>query len=583
MKQPTLSQFKAALKNLTDDAPAGQLKEIIYVVADKTRTENRLDFLKMVEQLISGNSKTTDERTIPEITPKVLFEKIEDYVKRMEKGEFLDEERDYYEYHRDEYPYYADSNNNYEEVTDFSIEEYVLEMAELLEAAGSFYSHEDMDTALKAYQSIFDIIDDEICGDKEYFFYDFSFKVALGESDFNNHKIKYLRSFYLSNIESDQTGVFNLFSKQRSIYLSDIVDVENKQLKGFDGFADAYISHLSNNPVHARHLVDAVFVKGGIEELRRYSYEAGNKVPATFLAFFNEQKERDVESDELIKIALDGIRLIPEKYASRSLLSKYIVSIAQKKEDDKLLLMGYSSAFYSYPTLANLDAYLGYITRHSIRDELKRLELFLANRKDVIKYKESRFHSFDSIDIFSTTSTVMSRTAYIVAHYIFHGLQGLLEHNDGSILGFTNEKKHIPAILSLLFVSVSPPEKATVIEMLLNKYCLDNDYRASKNLKHLIFNKASNEAMVNVNITEELRKAEYITLSRIRHILTNKLRGGYESSCLLLVACAEAKESVDLTGDRLIGEVNIEFRRFTAFRRELKVLTQKSRLLITVK
>ncbi len=583
MKQPTLSQFKAKLKDLIDDTSADKLKDIIYTVAEETRTESRLDFLRMVEQIVSGKFKTPVEKTILALTPEALFERIEGYIKRMENGEFYDEERDYEEYHRNEYRHYRDNYDYYEEDTDFSTEEYVLELEDLLEAVQSFYSHDDIETTLKAYQSIFSIIDDEIYGYEEYFIYGFSFKEALGESYYNSHKIQFLRTFYISNTGSDQTAIFDLFKEQRSIYLSDIVDAENKQLKGIDGFTDAYISHLSNQPKHARHLVDALFVKGGIEELRCFAYEKANKIPAVFLAFFSEQKERNAKSDELLKIALDGIQLIPEKFASRSILSKDVISIAQKKGDQELLLTGYSSAFYSNPTTVNLDAYLGNITQHAIKDELDRLELFLADRKDVMIKKEKYFNSHDSIDAYSTASSDMSKTAYIVSHYIFHGLNGLLKYNDGSILGFQNEKRHIPAILSLLFVPVSPPGKAVIIEMLLDKYCFNNDFEASKNLKHLIYRKASHEAIVNVNVTEELKRSENIAVNRVRHILKNKLRGGYESSCLLLVACAEAKESVDHTGNRLINEIDAEYKRFTAFRRELKALTQKSRLLITVR
>ena len=98
-----------------------------------------------------------------------------------------------------------------------------------------------------------------------------------------------------------------MFSKQHSIYLTDLVDDESNQLEGIDEFIDAYILHISNQPEHARHLVDALFVKGGIEELRHFAYEKGNEIPAIFLAFFNEQKERDAKSDELLKIAMDGI------------------------------------------------------------------------------------------------------------------------------------------------------------------------------------------------------------------------------------------------------------------------------------
>jgi len=75
MKQPTLSQFKAALEDLINDAPAGKLKENIYTVAEETRTESRLDFLEMAEQLISGNCEAPREKTGPVVTPEALFVK----------------------------------------------------------------------------------------------------------------------------------------------------------------------------------------------------------------------------------------------------------------------------------------------------------------------------------------------------------------------------------------------------------------------------------------------------------------------------------------------------------------------------
>ena len=211
MKQPTLSQFKAALKDLLDETSAGKLKEIIYSLAEETRTESRFDFLKMAEQIISGNRKAPDNKNLQALTPEVLFAKIESYVSRMENYEFFDEERDYEEYHKNEYRNYRNNYDYYEEDTDFSTEEYVIEIEDLLEGAQSFYYLEDINTALKAYQSIFSIIDEDTYAYGEYFCDNFSFMEAIGESVYNTHKLQFLRAFYLSNIESDQTAVFDLF------------------------------------------------------------------------------------------------------------------------------------------------------------------------------------------------------------------------------------------------------------------------------------------------------------------------------------------------------------------------------------
>ena len=80
----------------------------------------------------------------------------------------------------------------------------------------------------------------------------------------------------------------------------------------------------------------------------------------------------------------------------------------------------------------------------------------------------------------------------------------------------------------------------------------------------------------------ELIRCEKLAIERVRHILQNKLRGGYESSCLLLTACAEAKQISDRSGNILIANINKEFKRYTAFRRELKILTKESRVLAAI-
>ena len=583
MKQPTLSQFNNKLNDLISDIPIGKLKEIICSIAGEIQSENRMAFLQKVEHVISGTSPKPGKTGKPELTPAELFKKIENYAERMKNGEFFNEERDYMGYQRDEYDYYRNSYNTYEDDTDFSNEEYVLEMEDLLNGAESTYQQGDIEIALKVYQAIFDIIDDETYEYDEYFFYGFSFSEALGEDNYKNHKIKFLRSFYLNHLELNQTGIFQMFSKQRSIYLSDIVDAENKPLTDFDEFINAYIQYLTNQPGKAMHLVDAVFVKGGIDELQCFAYKKGNEIPALFLAYFTELTERNAKSDEILKIALDGIQIIPEKYASRSILSKEVILQAQKTGDTELLLIGFSTAFYSNPDLINLDAYLGFIWQQSIKEELKKFEVYLNSKTYIFTKREEWSNSYESSDIYSDISVDISKTNYIISWFIFHGLDELIKHKDGSILGFQDEKKHIPVIISLFFVSVSTPKNALIIEMLMDKYCFDNNYIASKNLKQLIYKKAGDKPYSKIDIMQELAKAEKIATDRVRHILKNKLRGGYESSCLLLTACAEAKEIINRSGNRLISDIDNEFKRFNAFRRELKALTKKSSVLITVK
>lgn len=587
MRPPTREQFNSALEEIIENAPSDKLKEIIFSIADNTVSDKRNDLLRMIEQVVAGNYKNGDHKQESgvELTGDVLLAQIDDFRNRAEEGEFYDEERDYEEYHRNEYRYYRDEFD-YQETTDFSDEEYVLEMVDLLYDVKHFYDEGDFEVAIKGYQAAFDIMEDEKYKYDEYFIEGFSFKEAIGETVYNTHKALFLRLYYFAEIERDQDAVFNLFSSQYDIFLSYIVDVDTTPLKEFESFNNAYINYLSSRPEHVKHLIDALFVKGGIESLKEFAYEKGHKVPAVFLAYFHEQRERGGSDEEILKIITDGIEIIPEKFASRSILSNELIDITKNIDDSDLLSTAYSTAFYSNPTLDNLDSYLGFIMQNSDKKELKRFELYVTSNKEVLLKKDERYWSYNfidsSIDMYSSSSVSISKTGYIISAFILDGLTSLLEYLDEeTILGFQNEKRSVPVIISLLFRVLAKSDNVAIIDALLNHYCFDSEAYKYENLKQLIQAK-SKSLSGNRQTDRAFEIAEKIAINRVRHILKNKLRGGYETSCLLLVASAEVKEITNKSGNRLIEEIDSEYKRYSAFRKELKALTRESNHLRTV-
>lgn len=580
MKQPTLSQFISQLKELIGDLSAEKLQEIILKLGEHTKKENRSEFIRSIDQIINGHRYDPPvdfEEQLPDTG--LLLNRIEHYRTRMENGEFFNSDRDYTEYHK-HYEYGGYSNNDYWEDAefDYSGEEYVIEMETFLEGAGRFYKSGNYEAALKVYGSIFSIIDDCDNLTDEYFFCNFSFGEALGENNYKMHKIRFLRLFYLNSFESGQESIFSMFGNQHSILLSDIADAEKEPLPGFANFIDDYISYLLKQSGKSNLLIDAIFVKGGMEELKSFAYKRGNLIPELFLAYYNESKERGAGEDELLKIALDGIHIIPEKYPPRAELSREVISAGEKTNDEKLLLTGYSTAFYSSPGLAELNNYLGFILQNSLTDELQKFDFYLENQKDIMGRNQDRFGipyaKFEE-------HAQISKRDYVIALFILHGLKKVVPFNDNSILGFQGVKKHIPAIAALLLITLTVNSGAPVIERLVNKYCFDEDLEGSSNLRRLIYEKAIKEPSRELNVTE-LARFEKLAVERVRHILNNKLRGGYESSCLLLTACAEARQIVDRSGNNLVANIDKEFKRYSAFRRELKALTKESRVLATV-
>jgi hypothetical protein len=332
-------------------------------------------------------------------------------------------------------------------------------------------------------------------------------------------------------------------------------------------------------------IVDALMVKG-IDSLKKYAYEKGQNIPPAFLAYYRKQKEKNIPPEELKQVILDGLHIVPEKYASRAILGKGLTEIAINENNDELLLKGHSSAFYSDPSMANLDTYLGFIFKKHLEREKGRLQLYLVTKKqeEWLKQAGSWFSYEDDMSIYSMHSASISVTTLILADFIFNGIENLIEYIDEkSVLGFSGEKKFIPVIISLLLLSIVQKEDAHVINDMVGFYCFNLEGEKYKNLKYLIVSRSMQGKQPDGKMIEAFDLAEKIAISRVKHILKNKLRGGYESSCLLLTACAEVKQIYAQSGNRLIMEIDTEFKRFTAFRRELKALTKRSRYLNTVR
>jgi len=130
--------------------------------------------------------------------------------------------------------------------------------------------------------------------------------------------------------------------------------------------------------------------------------------------------------------------------------------------------------------------------------------------------------------------------------------------------------------------TIAQSANAIVIDALLIHYCLDKSSEEFSTLKKMISNKAINNSLSQKKCLSALTRIENLAVNRVTYILENKRRGGYDSACLLLVACAEAKQLVANDGDELIYSIDEKFKRFRAFRSTLKSLTARSKLLRAV-
>ncbi len=590
IKNPTYATFMNEVENLISNQSEDELKQIILKLAEKQHAKDRnifLDYIKSGSKLRSHPGEPAD---LPDVSPAQFIARIKEFEKRIRSGEFYDEEQSYRAYEREEHShwrrdsYYDDIDDN----IDFSDEEYVTEAVEFLDRAKQFFRSQDNQTALTAYEMLFDIFKNpEYYEGEEYFIYGFSFDEAIDNDFLKEHKTIYLRCQYLDCVDNnDFTDVNRTLCNENDIFLSDIIEIDRTQLPKLDDFITGFVHFLGAHPKYDQHLIDALFVKGGMEEIRRYAYANGDKHPAVFLYYYEFAKEDTATQGDRLNIILDGIKIIPEKYMIRSYLGLDLVDIAKESNDKSNLLIGYSTAFYSNPTLRNLAFYIHFIVAENRTSDIEKLTDYL-NTKEISRGEPYYFvivRDQKYRDIFSLEIAQIGTKALMVGKFLLDGVATFIDHIDPkSFLGFSGNKKYVAIIAALTLKAISRGSTAIVVDSLIDHYCLDVQSDEYGILKKMITDRSRALVLGEAFIQKALNKAESLAVKRVSHILTNKLRGGYDSACLLLVAYAEVKQLMTKEGNDLIRRIDSQYKRFSAFRKPLKSLTSKSGLLVSIK
>ncbi|RPI00339.1 MAG: hypothetical protein EHM72_09490 [Calditrichaeota bacterium] len=583
MKNPTYAKFINEVANHISTLSKDDLIEIILTFAESQNSNDRNAFLLLLKNKSKINSKSDGQTSSINMSSEQLIEAIQEFEKRIQNGEFYDEEKSCQAFEREERSYWQDYDDD---DIDFSEEEYVTEAIDFLETAKLFFRSQDIETATAAYEMMFDIFENSEYYDDEYFTYGFTFEDTLDADFLKEHKTINLRCQYLRVADTlDFQYVYNRLINEQDLFLSDIIEISRDPLPSLDQFIDGLIEFIGNNPKYDYHLVDVLFIRGGIDEIRKFAYNNGNRHPSVFLYYYESIKEKSGQPD-VLKTIFDGIEIIPEEYQIRSYLGLDLIKIAKETNDRNYLTIGYNTAFYSNPTLKNLTYFINHIISKNYISEIEKMRNYLKN-KDITN-RDSFAYSIENTqndrNIFSTATAKIDIKALIVGKFLLDGIENLIENiNPKYYLGFSGEHKYIAIITALTLQAISKGFALVVVEKLLDHYCLDTQSDEYILLKEMITNRSQEINMSQKNLENTLKRIESLSVNRVAHILGNKLRGGYDSACLLLVACAEVEQYINHSGNTLIQRIDGEFKKFSAFRRPLKTLTASSKILHAVK
>ena len=344
MKKLTYAKFMNEIENIISKLSRDDIVKLIIRLAESQSINDRYNFLQILKQKLPSTKKSDTVEEAPDISPAKLIREIKEYEKRILNGEFFDEDENYRAYDREEHSYWRNDyyNNDGDEI-DFSTEEYVLKAVELLEKTKMFFRNKDTTTAYKAFKMLFDIFDNpEYSEGDEYFIYGFSFENAIDSDVYLEHKTIYLRCKYLEFIpKGDFSSVYSAISVESDIFITDVIEIDRNPLPRMDEFLSGFIDFLKVNPELDKHLVEALLVKGGMEEIKRFAYSNCEKHPPVFLHYYEYAKENKFSQSDLIQLILDGIKLIPQKYQTRAYLSLDLIDAAKKKKNKNKLFILY--------------------------------------------------------------------------------------------------------------------------------------------------------------------------------------------------------------------------------------------------
>ncbi len=569
-----LSQSKIALKpyleiikNHCEQLTNEELADVILRLAQEVPVEKRVSFLNKIESCLPGSPsiKKTDPNLQEEILINItaLREEIEERIASIDDGSYWDDNCDDEDYNDNEDPEYI-TDDNISELDQFFLE------------AESFFLEDQLQTARKIYQHLFHVLND-LDGIEDSF---------LGRSsiDIREARARYCRSIYETsdgkqqidellkamNIHAPMSRYGLNLSEESYPLMQDVIDAKRDDLKSWDSFLPAWKEALTGCQTDRAEvlLMEAVNWLEGIEGVARLARNWKAAQPRGYLFWIQFLAEKG-DWTGVLAIAQEALDSLP-KDGFRVQVSQYLIQAAQELGEEKLILQGKRERFFSSEEEQDL---LGLLDE-AIRQNLRTKEL-----ENALEFLQEHKRPGDTGNELYVKALLMSGKLN----------EAFCEGKKEEAVGWSNGKAGI-VFGSTLFVLTDYSKQAVTITKLLQQYAESKSryYPSAQNqeISTTVY-KEILKGLEQFSPTESEKNefldwAAKIGCNRINHIVSNKHRAAYSRAAEVLGALAECYL---LLGDRnkadniLRDFYEIKFKRYSAFRDEVKQVMKSSELL----
>lgn len=564
-----LKPYLESITGYCDTLSNEELTEIIIGLAKDVPTSGRVAFLEKFESFLKDGRKVIrpDTESTAQILDAIeaLQESIQERIRSIEDGSYWDE-------------FDGWDNVGYDdEGPDYISDEDAGELQSFFDEAESLFLEGYLEDARKVYGALFGLID-EIQEDAY---------ISPGcETDLREARARYCRCVYETAdpskrqtefVAAMQIDVFSPYNQadynEDYPMLQDVIDAGPGEMQGLQAFLPAWKKLLSQSGIKARPavlLLEAVNLLEGVSAVSMLARKWKNTQPRGYLFWLNVLKNEN-DNQGILKVSNEGLKVLTEG-KSREKVAEFLIDAATNLNDARHLLLGKRERFFSNINDQNLlDLTEEAVKQTSRNRELEKVIKFFKARKSI---------NTDQKALYLKTLLMLGRLddAFDMA-------------KKEKSVGWSYDSNAGVAFGSILSTLAGHSEKAGTIKTLLEGYAnMVWAYSGRISIRDGLGTSFYEEIIKGLKQKEKTKSkavkylswAEKIGKRRIDQIVSNQYRNAYERAAQVLGSLAETYMSMgqESKAIKLLHKYyNEKYKRFSAFRKQVKAVVMNSALL----
>ncbi len=561
--RPALRPYLEIIEKECQSLDQDSLIQLIVNLAKQIDAEKRSDFLRTFHSSLPDRER---QKTKP---PKIqatkllteieeLHQEIEARIESIEDGTYWDDPDDD-----------LDDSDYTDEEPDMLNESQIEALAIFFSEADHHFIHGDKKEAKDIYGALFTLVSEA----EEYGYSLPDFNVDLREAGARFVRCVYELSSGTERLDAMlEVMIEDLLSTPP--LLIDIIDAETGDLDDFDDFLSSWRTALAEYDFRIEReadlLLEATFLQNGSTAVGKLARSWKMEQPRGYLCWLHGLN-REENWEALRDISNEALTLFPYG-RDREKAAHCLVEAGKQLAEDKMILTGYREQFKSEPSINRLLNLVTEASRQQLREkELEKICTFLSEKEQTFGEKKLLIKSLLMAGDIDRALALCKQDKAV--GWSTGGGTGLLY---AAILYLLSDGDVSCTLINNLM------EYYTESDRIYFDYYGDRSVESDTSDLKEILRGLHNIETSSLDLEHYQKWVWDIGQKRVNHIVSNTHRGAYERAAMTLCSLAESlvvKGERDKAQSLLREYCRVRYNRHSAFRREMRLIVSKSRVL----